>query len=75
MNGFKIVFSSVDRNYIILSLIIEAYVIDYIDVVQTNLKIEKDNVVVVFSNSRLFAVSCIDGEVLWKKDFEAERLV
>ncbi|XP_039051239.1 ER membrane protein complex subunit 1-like [Hibiscus syriacus] len=40
--------------------------------VPTNLKIEKDNVIVVFSNGRLHAVSCIDGEVLWKKDFEAE---
>ncbi|XVF35461.1 hypothetical protein REPUB_Repub18cG0148000 [Reevesia pubescens] len=42
--------------------------------VPKNLKIEKDNVVVVFSNGRLNAVSCIDGEVLWKKDFEAESL-
>ena len=49
--------------------------IDYTNVVQTNLKIEKDNVLIVFSNGRLNAVSCIDGEVLWKKDFEAERLV
>ena len=49
--------------------------IDYIDVVQANLKIEKDKVVVIFSNGHLNAVSCIDGEVLWKKDFEAERLV
>ncbi|GMJ07672.1 hypothetical protein like AT5G11560 [Hibiscus trionum] len=40
--------------------------------VPTNLKIEKDNVIVVFSNGRLHAVSCIDGEVLWNKDFEAE---
>ncbi|XWS72553.1 hypothetical protein CRYUN_Cryun02cG0049600 [Craigia yunnanensis] len=42
--------------------------------VPTNLKIEKDNVVVIFSNGRLNAVSCIDGEVLWKKDFEAESI-
>ncbi|TYI17027.1 hypothetical protein ES332_A08G296100v1 [Gossypium tomentosum] len=40
-----------------------------------NLIIEKDNVLIVFSNGRLNAVSCIDGEVLWKKDFEEERLV
>ncbi|XP_039017122.1 ER membrane protein complex subunit 1-like [Hibiscus syriacus] len=40
--------------------------------VSTNMKIEKDNVIVVFSNGRLHAVSCIDGEVLWKKDFETE---
>ncbi|XWS70327.1 hypothetical protein CRYUN_Cryun03dG0038500 [Craigia yunnanensis] len=64
----------VNRNYIIHSIILEAYVIDYIDVVQTNLKIERDNVVVIFSNGRLNAVSCIDGEVRWKKDFEAEGL-
>ncbi|XVE97561.1 hypothetical protein REPUB_Repub03eG0029900 [Reevesia pubescens] len=42
--------------------------------VPTNLKIEKDNVVLIFSNGRLNAVSCINGEVLWKKDFEAESL-
>ncbi|MBA0694085.1 hypothetical protein Goari_004415 [Gossypium aridum] len=41
-------------------------------VVPTNLKFDKDNVLVVFSNGRLHAISCIDGEVLWKKDFEAE---
>ncbi|MBA0853720.1 hypothetical protein Goshw_021233, partial [Gossypium schwendimanii] len=40
----------------------------------TNLIIEKDNVLIVFSNGRLNAVSCIDGEVLWKKDFEEESL-
>ncbi|MBA0612156.1 hypothetical protein Godav_012796 [Gossypium davidsonii] len=40
----------------------------------TNLIIEKDNALIVFSNGRLNAVSCIDGEVLWKKDFEEESL-
>ncbi|KAH1105415.1 hypothetical protein J1N35_009183 [Gossypium stocksii] len=40
----------------------------------TNLIIEKDNVFIVFSNGRLNAVSCINGEVLWKKDFEEESL-
>ncbi|KAG8471912.1 hypothetical protein CXB51_036237 [Gossypium anomalum] len=40
----------------------------------TNLKIEKDNVVIIFSNGHLNAVSCIDGEVLWEKDFEGESL-
>ncbi|XVF48572.1 hypothetical protein PTKIN_Ptkin03bG0201300 [Pterospermum kingtungense] len=42
--------------------------------VPANLKVQKDNVVIIFSNGRLFAVSCIDGQVLWKKDFEAESL-
>ncbi|XP_017983166.1 PREDICTED: ER membrane protein complex subunit 1 isoform X2 [Theobroma cacao] len=42
--------------------------------VLTNLKVDKDNVVIVFTNGRLHAVSSIDGEVLWKKDFEAESL-
>ncbi|TYH35998.1 hypothetical protein ES332_D13G234400v1 [Gossypium tomentosum] len=42
--------------------------------VPTNLKIEKDNIVIIFSNGRLNAVSCIDGEVLWEKDFEGESL-
>ncbi|KAE8680934.1 U-box domain-containing protein 26-like [Hibiscus syriacus] len=40
----------------------------------TNLIIERNNVVVIFSNGRLHAVSCVDGEVLWNKDFEAESL-
>ncbi|KAG8487417.1 hypothetical protein CXB51_020869 [Gossypium anomalum] len=42
--------------------------------ITTNLIIEKDNVLIVFSNGRLNAVSCIDGEVLWKRDFEEESL-
>ncbi|KAB2049864.1 hypothetical protein ES319_A13G206900v1 [Gossypium barbadense] len=42
--------------------------------VRTNLKIEKDNIVIIFSNGRLNAVSCMDGEVLWEKDFEGESL-
>ncbi|XP_021275954.1 ER membrane protein complex subunit 1 [Herrania umbratica] len=42
--------------------------------VPTNLKVDKDNVVIVFTNGRLHAVSSNDGEVLWKKDFEAESL-
>jgi outer membrane protein assembly factor BamB len=41
--------------------------------VQINLKVDKDNVILVFSKGRLHALSSIDGEVLWEKDFSAER--
>ena len=40
---------------------------------QTNLKVDKDNVILVSSKGCLHAVSSIDGEVLWMKDFTAER--
>lgn len=40
---------------------------------QANLKIDKDNVIFVFGKGCLHAVSSIDGEVLWKKDFADER--
>jgi hypothetical protein len=41
--------------------------------VQINLKVDKDNVILVFSKGCLHALSSIDGEVLWEKDFSAER--
>lgn len=37
------------------------------------MKVEKDNLILVSSKGYLHAVSSIDGEVLWKKDFTAER--
>lgn len=40
---------------------------------QINLKVDKDNMILVFSKGRLHALSSIDGEVLWEKDFSAER--
>lgn len=40
---------------------------------QINLKVDKDNVIFVFSKGHLHALSSIDGEVLWEKDFSAER--
>lgn len=42
--------------------------------VSANLKIDKDNVIFVFGKGCLHAVSSIDGEVLWKKDFADESL-
>ncbi|KAK1550630.1 hypothetical protein Q3G72_022239 [Acer saccharum] len=42
--------------------------------VLTNLKVDKDNVILVSSKGCLHAVSSIDGEVLWRKDFTAESL-
>ncbi|CAF1883121.1 unnamed protein product [Brassica napus] len=40
--------------------------------VPINLKVDKDYPILVFGGGYLHAVSAIDGEVLWKKDFTAE---
>ncbi|CAL5431656.1 unnamed protein product [Camellia sinensis] len=40
----------------------------------TNLKVDKDNVILVYGNGCLHAISSIDGEVLWKKDLTAEGI-
>ncbi|KAK9102760.1 hypothetical protein Sjap_020014 [Stephania japonica] len=37
-----------------------------------NIKVDKDNVVLVFGKGCIHAVSCIDGEVLWKNDLSSE---
>ncbi|KAG2691845.1 hypothetical protein I3760_08G025100 [Carya illinoinensis] len=42
--------------------------------VPINLKVDKDNVILVFSKGFLHAVSSIDGDVLWDKDFSAESI-
>lgn len=42
--------------------------------VSTNIKIEKDNVILVYGRSCLHAISSIDGEVIWRKDFSSESL-
>lgn len=41
--------------------------------VQKNVKTEKDDLILVFSKGSLQAISGIDGEVMWKKDFASER--
>ncbi|KAF5726190.1 ER membrane protein complex subunit 1 [Tripterygium wilfordii] len=43
-------------------------------VVPSNLKVEKDNLILVFSKGCLHGISSIDGEVLWKRDFAAESV-
>lgn len=40
---------------------------------QKNLKADKDDLILVFGNGCLHAVSSIDGEVIWKKDLTGER--
>ncbi|KAJ9183490.1 hypothetical protein P3X46_007335 [Hevea brasiliensis] len=40
--------------------------------VPTSLKVDKDNVIIVFGKGGLHAVSSIHGEILWQKDFAAE---
>lgn len=42
---------------------------------QTNLKVDKDNLILVSSKGCIHAVSSIDGEIIWRKDFAAERFV
>ncbi|KAK9273669.1 hypothetical protein L1049_018479 [Liquidambar formosana] len=42
--------------------------------VPTNMKADKDNVILVFGKGCLHAVSSIDGEVLWKKDLVDESV-
>lgn len=42
---------------------------------QPALKVDKDHVMLIFGNSVLYAVSSIDGEVIWKKDLAAERFI
>ncbi|KAL7164439.1 hypothetical protein ACSBR2_040368 [Camellia fascicularis] len=42
--------------------------------IPTNLKVDKDNVILVYGNGCLHAISSIDGEVLWKKDLTAEGI-
>ncbi|KAK9142696.1 hypothetical protein Syun_012096 [Stephania yunnanensis] len=37
-----------------------------------NIKIDKDNVVLVFGKGCIHAVSCIDGEILWKNELSSE---
>ncbi|KAH6825368.1 catalytics protein [Perilla frutescens var. hirtella] len=39
-----------------------------------NLKIDKDNVMFVYGNGFVHAVSSIDGEVLWKKELASEGI-
>ncbi|GAV88692.1 DUF1620 domain-containing protein/PQQ_2 domain-containing protein [Cephalotus follicularis] len=39
-----------------------------------NAEVNKDNAILVFGKGCLHAVSSIDGEVLWKKDFSAESV-
>ncbi|GFS44909.1 catalytics [Actinidia rufa] len=42
--------------------------------VQKNLKVDKDNAILVYGNGCLHAVSSIDGEVLWNKELTAEGI-
>lgn len=42
--------------------------------VPTNLKVDKDSLILVSSKGCLHAVSSIDGEILWTRDFAAESV-
>ncbi|PIA64847.1 hypothetical protein AQUCO_00100367v1 [Aquilegia coerulea] len=42
--------------------------------IPVNLKIDKDNVIIVFGQGCLYAISSIDGEALWRKPFSSESL-
>ncbi|XP_059645439.1 uncharacterized protein LOC132286999 [Cornus florida] len=39
-----------------------------------NLKVDKDSVIIIYSNGCLHAVSSIDGELLWKKELATEGI-
>ncbi|KAL0338539.1 UNVERIFIED_CONTAM: ER membrane protein complex subunit [Sesamum angustifolium] len=41
---------------------------------QTNLKVDKDNVIFVYGNGFIHAVASIDGEVIWKKELASEGI-
>ncbi|KAG9456106.1 hypothetical protein H6P81_000614 [Aristolochia fimbriata] len=43
-------------------------------VVPANIKMEKQNTILVFAGGCLHAMSSIDGEVMWRKDFSMESL-
>lgn len=49
------------------------HVVHYCYLLQTNLKVDKDNLILVFGKGSLHAISSIDGEVLWKKEIAPER--
>lgn len=40
---------------------------------QPNIKVEKDNIILVYGKGWLYAISSIDGEVLWRNDFSTKR--
>ena len=40
---------------------------------QKKLKADKDDLILVFGKWCLHAVSDVDGEVIWRKDFAGER--
>ncbi|KAA8521807.1 hypothetical protein F0562_012480 [Nyssa sinensis] len=42
--------------------------------VPTNLKVDKDSLILIYSNGCLHAVSSIDGEILWRKDLATEGI-
>ena len=41
--------------------------------VQIDLKVDKDNLILVYSNGCIHAVSSIDGAVVWNTELDAER--
>jgi len=41
--------------------------------VQIDLKVDKDNVILVYSNGCVCAVSSIDGAILWNTELDTER--
>ncbi|KAL5729138.1 hypothetical protein ACHQM5_002128 [Ranunculus cassubicifolius] len=40
--------------------------------IPVNLKIDRDNIIIVYGKGSLHAISSIDGEVLWRKSFTSE---
>lgn len=40
---------------------------------QTSFRVDKENLIFAFAEGCLHAVSSVDGEIIWRKDFAAER--
>lgn len=45
---------------------------DFLNILQSNLKVDKDSLILIYSSGYLHAVSSTDGEVIWKKELANE---
>jgi len=50
-------------------------VVNEVSDLQTSMKVDKDNTILVFGKGSLHAISSMHGEIVWKVDFPAERSV
>lgn len=69
-----------DMGYIVMRILCTMQTITFLILIcftvfllQANVKVDKNNLILVFSKGVLHAISGLDGEVVWEKDFAAER--